>query len=153
MTTPAQPPAPLTEMRLTDEIKDAVNNSFLSGKPIIVAYVAEDGQPSLSYRGSAQAYSDDQLAVWVRNPEGGLQKALSQNNKITLLYRDPETRSMLQFRGIGHIESGEDVRDKVYNSAPEPERNADKEKKGLALIIDLNRVDGFMPGLRVAMRR
>ncbi len=153
MTAPAQPPAPLTDMNLVDEIKTAVNNSFTSGKPIIVAYVDENGQPSLSYRGSAQVYSDNQLAVWVRNPEGGLQNALKKNNHITMLYRDPETRAMLQFRGVGHIESDDPTRSKVYDSSPEPERNADKEKKGLALIVDLERVDGFMPGLRVAMRK
>ena len=105
MTAPAQPPAPLTDMNLVDEIKTAVNSSYTSGKPIIVAYVDENGQPSLSYRGSAQVYSDNQLAVWVRNPEGGLQNALKKNNHITMLYRDPETRAMLQFRGLGHIES------------------------------------------------
>jgi predicted pyridoxine 5'-phosphate oxidase superfamily flavin-nucleotide-binding protein len=153
VTTPAQPPAPLTEMKLTDEIKSVVNNAYTSGKPIIVAYVDESGQPSLSLRGSTQAYSDDQLAIWVRNPEGGLQKALSNNNHITLMYRDPETRSTLQFNGTGHLENSQEVRDTVYNNAPEPERNADKEKKGLPLIIDLQRVDGFMPGVRVAMRK
>ena len=153
MTAPAQPPAPLTDMNLVEEIKNAVNNSFTSGKPIIVAYVDENGQPSLSYRGSAQVYSNNQLAVWVRNPEGGLQNALKKNNHVTMLYRDPETRAMLQFRGVGHIESDDPTRNKVYDSSTEPERNADKEKKGLALIIDLDRVDGFMPGLRVAMRK
>ena len=153
MTTPAQPPAPLTDMKLTDEIKNAVNNAYTSGKPIMVAYVDENGQPSLSFRGSTQAYSDNQLAIWVRNPEGGLQKALQTNNRVTLMYRDPETRSTLQFRGVGHLESSQEIRDTVYNNSPEPERNADKEKKGLPLIIDLERVDGFMPGVRVAMRK
>ncbi|HEX5368771.1 MAG TPA: pyridoxamine 5'-phosphate oxidase family protein [Dehalococcoidia bacterium] len=153
MTAPAQPPAPLTEMNLVDEIKNAVNNAYTGGKPIIVAYVDESGQPSLSFRGSAQVYSDNQLAVWVRNPEGGLQNALKKNNHITMLFRDPETRAMLQFRGQGHIEGDDATRNKVYDSSPEPERNADKEKKGLALIVDLERVDGFMPGLRVAMRK
>jgi uncharacterized protein GlcG (DUF336 family) len=153
MTTPAQPPAPLTEMKLTDDIKTAINDAYTGGKPIIVAYVDENGQPSLSYRGSSQAYSDNQLAVWVRNPEGGLQNALKKNNRITMLYRDPETRSMMQFRGAGHIESADEIRNKVYDSSPEPERNADKEKKGLALIVDLERVDGFMPGVRIAMRK
>jgi hypothetical protein len=60
---------------------------------------------------------------------------------------------MMQFRGAGHIESADEIRNKVYDSSPEPERNADKEKKGLALIVDLERVDGFMPGVRIAMRK
>jgi hypothetical protein len=136
-------------------MKDAVNNSYMSGKPIVVAYVDPDGQPSLSFRGSAQAYSDTALAVWVRNPDGGLLKALPQNARITMMYRDPgpENRAMLVFRGRGRIDESEAARRKVYDSSPEPERNADREEKGKALIVELERVDGFMPGARVMMRK
>jgi predicted pyridoxine 5'-phosphate oxidase superfamily flavin-nucleotide-binding protein len=142
-------------MKLTPEIKNAINNAFTSGKPVLVAYVDEDGQPSLSFRGSTQAYSDNQLAIWVRNPEGGLQKALEKNPRISLMYRDPtpESRSMLQFKGTARREANETERNTVYDNAPEPERNADREKKGFALIIDLEKVDGFFPGGRAAMRK
>jgi len=152
--TQAQPPAPLTEMKLPQELKEAINNAFTNGKPVLVAYVDEDGQPSLSFRGSAQAYSDNQLAVWVRNPEGGLQKALQKNNHVSLMYRDPtpESRTMLQFKGVARVGNDQE-RETVYNNSPEPERNADREKKGFPLIIDLLRVDGFAPGIRVAMRK
>jgi len=141
-------------MKLPQTLKDAVNNAFTSGKPVLVAYVDEEGQPSLSFRGSTQAFSDSALAIWVRNPEGGLQKALGKNPRISLMYRDPtpESRTMLQFKGKARV--GNDAeRETVYNNAPEPERNADREKKGFPLIIDLERVDGFAPGVRVAMRK
>ena len=154
MTQAPPPPAPLTEMKLPQTLKDAVNNAFTSGKPVLVAYVDEEGQPSLSFRGSTQAFSDSALAIWVRNPEGGLQKALGKNPRISLMYRDPtpESRTMLQFKGKARV--GNDAeRETVYNNAPEPERNADREKKGFPLIIDLERVDGFAPGVRVAMRK
>jgi hypothetical protein len=155
MTQAPPPAAPLTEMKLTDDLKNAINSSFTSGKPVLVAYVDADGQPSLSFRGSAIAYSDSQLAIWARNPEGGLQKALAANPRITLMYRDPtpESRSMLQFRGKAHMENADAVREDVYSRIPEAERNADKEKKGGPVIIDLERVDGFAPGVRVAMRK
>ena len=150
----AQPaPTPLTEMKLTDEIKEKVNGALENRTPVIFAYVDENGQASLSFRGSTQAYSDNQLAIWVRNPEGGLQSALPKNAKVTLMYRHPETRTTLQFKGSGRIDDSAAVRDKVYDASPEAERNADAEKKGKALIIDLERVDGTMPGFRVQMRR
>ena len=154
MTQAPPPPAPLTEMKLPAAIKDAVNNAFTGGKPVLVAYVDEDGQPSLSFRGSTQAFSDSALAIWVRNPEGGLQKALNKNPRISLMYRDPtpESRTMLQFKGKARVGNAAE-RETVYNNSPEPERNADREKKGFPLIIDLERVDGFAPGMRVAMRK
>ena len=60
---------------------------------------------------------------------------------------------MLNFQGRGHFESAEDVRNTVYDNSPEPERNADRERKGLALIVDLDRVTGFGPGGRYQMER
>jgi hypothetical protein len=36
---------------------------------------------------------------------------------------------------------------------PTQEQNSDKEKKGSAVVIDLDSVDGMYPGARVAMRK
>ena len=154
-TQPAGQPAapPVTELKLTDEIKTAVDGALNDGTPTVVAYVDQDGQPSLSFRGSTHVYSPNQLAIWVRNPEGGLHKSLEKNNKITVLYRNPQTRAMLQFKGAAHIEAGQDIRDKVYSGSPEREQQADPEKKGFPLIIDLDRVDGMVPPTRFAMRK
>ena len=149
------PPAPvtLTELKLIDEMKTAVNGALLNRTPIVFAYVDGDGQPSLSFRGSTQAYSDDQLAVWVRNPEGGLLAALAGNNRFSLLYRNPENRTTLQFKGQGRIDESEAVRQTVYTNSPEQEQASDKEQKGQAMIIDLDSVEGRVPGFLVKMRR
>jgi hypothetical protein len=148
--TNAQAPAPV---QITPEMREAVNGALAAGNPVIVAYVDESGQPQLSFRGSTQVYSDDQLAIWVRNPEGGLQRALARNPRLTLLYRNPQTRMMLNFQGRGHFDSSDAVRATVYENSPQPEQNADRERKGLALIIDLDRVTGVVPGGRVQMQR
>ena len=153
--TQQQAPEPLTEMKLTDQIKEIVNTSFTSGKPILVAYTDGDGAPSLSFRGSAIAYSDTQLAIWARNPEGGLLKAIGSNPKISMMYRNPgpDDRAMLQVRGVGKVATDDATREQVYNAIPEAEQNSDREKKGSPVIIDLERVDGFVPGARIAMRK
>ena len=149
---PAAAP-PITDLNLTDDIKTAVNSALNDGTPVVVAYVDQEGQPSLSFRGSTHVYSPKQLAIWVRNPEGGLHKSLEKNNKITLLYRNPQTRAMLQFKGSAHIEDAADIREKVYSGSPEREQQADPDKKGFPLIIDLDRVDGAVPPQRFAMRK
>ena len=154
MTTPAPPPT-LTELRLTQALKQLVNTAFDRAKFVSVAYVSLDGRPELSFRGSAQAYSDTQLALWVRNPEGGLSKAIEKNPNITLLYGDfsPESRAIITFRGRGRIDKSEAVRRTVYDNAAAGERDRDKERKGYALIIDLDSVDGFFAGGMLKMRR
>jgi len=142
-----------TPIELNETIANAVNNALTEGKPIVVAYVDDEGQPRLSFRGSTQVYSPSQLAIWVRNPEGGLQRALAKNPRMSLLYRSAEPRMFFNFMGRGHFEPADDVRKKVYESSPQGEQNADKERKGLALVIDLDRVTGVAPGQPVNMQR
>jgi hypothetical protein len=140
-------------IQLTEEMRAAVNGALANGTPVVVAYVDERGQPRLSFRGSTQVYGDDQLAIWVRNPEGGLQQAVAANPRISLLYRNPQPRMMLTFEGRGHFDATEATRTAVYEQAPEAERNLDPERKGLALIVDLDRVTGITPSGRVLMQR
>ena len=127
-------------IKLTDEMKAAVNNAIVDGYPIMVANVDPDGQPNLSFRGSTQAYTDDQLAIWVRNPEGGILKNILVNPKLALMYRNREQRQTWLFHGEAHRDDNAQVREHVYDNSPEVERNADPERKGVAIIIDLARV-------------
>jgi len=147
------PPPPVTEVKLSDEIKEAVNGALANGTPIVVSYVDENGQPNLSFRGSTQGFSDDQLAIWVRNPEGGLLRALDKNPRMSLLYRDPKTRHTYNFQGRAWIDDDAAVRQRVYDSSPEVERNADRQMRGMSIVIDLDRVTGFGFGVRVNMQR
>jgi uncharacterized pyridoxamine 5'-phosphate oxidase family protein len=136
-----------------ETIREAVDHALEQGKPIVVAYVDDQGQPRLSFRGSTQVYGKDQLAIWVRNPEGGLQRAIKNNPRVSLLYRSPEPRMNLNIMGRAHFESSEDVRKKVYESSPQSEQNADRDRKGMALVIDVDRVNGVAPGMPINMQR
>jgi len=59
------------------------------------------------------------------------------------MYRHPTQRVFLQFSGRARIAEGAD-RDRVYDSAPELERKGDPEKKGVGVIIDLDKVEGLL---------
>jgi len=105
--------------------------------------------------GSVQAYSDTQLAIWVRDPTGGILKAVTGGHPhIALLYGElgAQSKAFVTFRGRGRIDSSESVRRKVFDDSPEIERNMDKDRKGVALIIDLDSVDGFCGGNVLKMR-
>jgi hypothetical protein len=145
----------LTELKLTGALKQIVNGALMRGRPLSVAYVDAEGRPSLSFRGSTQAYSDTQLAIWVRNPHDGIVTAIARNSNVTLLYGDldPAGRAFITFRGRARFDDSDAVRRTVYDNAPEGERALDKERKGRPLIIDLDSVDGIMPGAMLKMRR
>src|SRR6202158_4228548 len=125
MTTQQTPPV-LTELTLSPALKETVNTALARGRMMSVAYVSPQGRPELSFRGSVQAYSDTQLAIWVRNPEGGILKAVTSGHPhIALLYGDlgAQSKAFVTFGGRGRVESSEPVRRKVYDNSPEGERN------------------------------
>lgn len=156
MTTPQPAPPAHTDLKLTPALRELVNGALDRGRMLSVAYVGADGRPELSFRGSVQAFSDTQLAIWVRNPEGGIVAAVRGGRPhIALLYGElrPDAKAFVTFRGRGRIDNTEAARRKVYDSSPELERNLDKDRKGVPLVIDLDSVDGFFQGAVLKMRR
>jgi hypothetical protein len=135
-------PPPPSPVKLTDEIKDLVNNSLANNAPMVLGYMGRDGQPNLSLRGSMVAISDTQLAFWSRNPDGGATKATGYNPRMTILYRDTPNRINLLFQGEGRVEPDEAVRNKVFEMMPQIEKDHDEPRRGACVVIDLKSVSG-----------
>jgi hypothetical protein len=138
-------------IELDEEIRQAVNGAFESRNPMVIGYVGDDGAPHLSFRGSTQVFGRDQLAIWVRNPKAGLPAAIQNHPKVTLLYRSSEPRRLFTFTGRARIDAG--VNDVVYANSPKGERDRDPEKKGVAMVIDLDEVFGFGTAGPIRMTR
>jgi hypothetical protein len=158
VTTPP-PMETLTELKINDALKQKVMEAYVPNDwPIIVGYVDEQGRPGLSYRGSVVVVSETQIGVWARNGEGGTASALSKNPNLTLVYREPtpdhgRSAAVVTFRGRGRVDNSEAMRNAVYDTMPQRERDADAEKKGVAIIVDLDSVIGFIAGYRLQMTR
>jgi hypothetical protein len=132
-----------TDLRLTPELHNKINNALADGHPMVLAVVDESGQPRLSFRGSLQTYSDTQLGFWLRNPQGSSLASIRRNSKVALIYRSATT-PLLQFQGNARIATEDAEREQVFNAAPEIERKADPDRKGQAIIIDLTRIEGVL---------
>ena len=122
---------------------------------MIVSYVDENNAPQLSYRGSTQVFSDTALAIWVRDPGGRILESIEKNPKVAMLYGYflPDDRGFMIFRGRARRDDSEAVRTQVYGNAHEFERNQDAERKGVAVVIELDSVSGFFAGNRLDMKR
>jgi hypothetical protein len=138
-------------IQLDDDTREAINGAFAARNFVVLGYVGDEGAPHLSFRGSTQVFGPDQLAIWVRNPDGGLVRAVRTRPKVSLLYRSSEPRRILTFTGRGRVEPG--ANDVVYANAHPAERDRDPEKKGVALIVDLDDVSGFGPSGPIRMTR
>ncbi|HEX5380122.1 MAG TPA: pyridoxamine 5'-phosphate oxidase family protein [Phenylobacterium sp.] len=130
-------------IELNDEIREHVNGALLAGHPMIVATVDAAGKPRISYRGSLQVFSADQLGFWARNAEGSTLESIRGNPHVALMYRQPAQRVVLQFSGRARMAQGAE-RDRIYDLAPEFEQKADPDKKGVAVVIDLDKVEGVL---------
>jgi hypothetical protein len=146
------PPMPVSDLRLTDQLRQLVNEAPTKGLSLLVAAVDVDNQPRLSLRGSLSVYSDTKLCFWARNLEGRIAEGLAKNPRLTLWYRDAPNRHNLVFYGTGRIASDEQTRQVVYKQAIESEQRADAQMKGGAVLIDLTAVEGVGPGGRVNMK-
>lgn len=152
-------PAPTTPLRLTAEVREAVNGALAGQRPMLFAYVDANDQPVLSFRGSTQVFSDTQLALWVRNAGGGLLAAIERNPKVALMYRDEDRKATFQFQGRAWIATEEEDRRRIFAGAAKVEQDHDFARLGVAVVIDLDKVEGYA-GLtsagqvgRVNMRR
>jgi predicted pyridoxine 5'-phosphate oxidase superfamily flavin-nucleotide-binding protein len=152
-------PLPATVLKLPPDLKDLVNNALATRHPMLLSHVDETGQPVLSFRGSTQAFSDDQLAIWIRNQGGGFLRSITKNPKVALMYRDEDRKATYQFQGRARVTTDAADRRAIYDASNKAERDHDFVEAGVAVIIDLDRVEGYAgltpsgPVGRVHMKR
>ena len=147
----AAPSSP-SPLRLTEPMATAINGAMDNGTPTVLGYVNEHGEPKLSFRGTTQTFSDDQLAVWARYEDAGLPTAIQKNPHVSVVYYAQGSGNLI-FEGRAHVEHAAAVRDHVFDHSPVVEQRADPERNGVAIIIDLDKVTGRISGERVNMAR
>ncbi len=130
-------------IHITADLAELINGALASGNAILVAAVDPSGRPLLSFRGSVAVFADDALSFWARGPEGGTVSAIRANPNVALMYRSP-TVPLLRFTGRARVIEPGAESDRAYDLAPEFERNADAEKKGVAVIVELDEVFGVL---------
>jgi hypothetical protein len=146
-------PVPSDGIDLGEDIAEFVNTAFTRGEPLILGYVSPDGRPNVSYRGTIQTHGTDALALWARNPDGGLPKAVPSHPAVSILGNDKATRAHYVFEGRARIVTDPKTRDEIFERSPEFERDLDAGKRGVAIAIELDSVHGGPLGATIAQRR
>lgn len=129
-------------IEITEEMVEGVNTALANRVPCLLATAGNDGWPSMGYRGSMMVYDGSSLAYWERSNKDGLAH-IQENPQVLVMFRNPETRQAWKFYGTATIHTDGDTRESVWDKTVEQERNADPEKKGCAIVIDLNRVTNY----------
>ncbi len=138
------PPAvPARPIALPQDLKRRIDQALAERHPMLVSHVDPQGQPVLTFRGSVQTFSDDQLALWVRSPEGGFVQSIRVNPRIALMYRDEQAKATYQFQGRARVSVEPTHRKTIFERAHLVERAHDFAMLGVAVIVDLDRVEGY----------
>jgi Pyridoxamine 5'-phosphate oxidase len=146
-----------TELVIPEDVARYVNEARDAGKPMVFCYIAPDGRPVASVRGSVHVHSSHELSMWVRHAGGDLAQAIAVNPNVVMLYRDNDDRNTFTLNGRARIVDDEAAREQVYLEGPPGEAPAhDPERKGAAMIIDLDSIEGGnvrVKGPQVTIRR
>ena len=131
-------------MNLTGEVAAAIDGAVLRGQQLALAYVRDDGSPSVSFRGSTYVRSSTELAIWARKRDSGLAVAVAIRERpvcrsCSSRWNGPGAR-YLAIEGRARV-AGE-LNDEVYGVIVEPERQQDPGRTGVAVIIDVEGVAG-----------
>ena len=129
-----------------------INNARIMERTFAVAYTDENGNPSLTYRGSVQVLDDTTLCAWIRQAGGSLARSIARNPKMSLAYRD-EFRAMMIIEGRARIDNSDALRERVWELTPEGEQNHDPARKGVPLIVEVDKMTGYIGGEPLRMAR
>lgn len=136
-------------IQLTDEMREAIDNNRAQGAPVMFATAGKGGMPDVVFKGSAMVWDDEHLAYWER-ARGQTLRNLEENPQVCAFYRNAQTRIGWKFFGVAQLYYEGDLRQRVMDRTIEAELTADPERKGVAVII---RVDRVLQAGKVLMER
>jgi Pyridoxamine 5'-phosphate oxidase len=115
----------------------------------LIGTVLPDGHAQITPRGSTQVYDGDHISLWERG-RGSTTAQLTDGTKVTVFYFNLGARDVLPIGGIVRLygtatvyKSGP-VYDTVWERLIQPEKDWDKEKKGWAVLIKIDRAEDLL---------
>jgi general stress protein 26 len=126
-------------IKMTEEMRDLIDNAIANGTPCILATATRVGEPHMSYRGSMMVFDDASLAFWDRVKRQSLQH-ITENPQVCVLFRHPQKRIIWQFVGEATVYSHGPVRDQVMARTVQPELDRDPERQGVAIVVRVNKI-------------
>jgi hypothetical protein len=108
-----------------------------------MAYCDLENQPVQTFRGSLQVFSDTQLAMWIRSPEGAFIQSIQKNPRVSFVYRNEDTKATYSLQGKARVSNSENDRDIVYGRSAIAEQDHDFAKLGVVVLVDLEKIEGY----------
>ena len=111
---------------------------------VTIATTLADGYAQISPRGSTQVYDDTRLSIWERGV-GRSAAEIHDGTKVTFFYSNFELRAQgmafVRLYGRAKVHRSGPVYDQVWARLIDPEKRQDPDKKGFAVIVEIERVE------------
>ena len=122
-------------------------NSAFPQNVCLLGTIRGDGHANISPRGSILVVDGDTLGLWDRGGRAS-SEALADGVKLSVYFRNTTLSAVARggngllpaggvarFYGTAELHRSGPAYDKVWNDMPQPERDADPDKKGFAVLI------------------
>jgi len=131
---------PVTGVDLT-QFAEIVDNARTDLNTGLVAS-SNEGWPDVAMRGSLMVWDKDHLAWWERGKRETY-AGIEANPRVCVLVRNPtRDKRTLRFYGEARIVADAAERERVWERVVEVEKEQDKDKQGIAVIMRVDRVRG-----------
>jgi hypothetical protein len=133
--------------KIPHALHEHINTAFPTNVALI-ATVLPNGFAQVTARGSTMVFDDEHIALWERG-RGSTSASLQDGSKVTVFFRKPELRAsgvlpkggIARLYGTAKIHKSGPIYDKVWEKLIQPEKNGDPEKKGYAVLIQIERAE------------
>jgi general stress protein 26 len=126
-------------IKLTDDMKERINNAYKDKKYCIWATVSKTGVPSISFRGSTFVWDDEHLAFWERSRQSGADH-IDENSNVVMLYADVAARVGWRFYGQATLFKEGEMRQRIMERTVKDELDKDPDRKGYGVLIRVNKI-------------
>jgi len=133
--------------RIPKTLHEPINTAF-PNDVCLVATVLPSGFAQVSPRGSTQVFDDQHFSLWERG-RGSTADNFADGTKVTIYFRKPQLRAegilpkggIARFYGTARLHKSGAVYEEVWQRLIQPEKDRDPEKKGFAVLIEVERAE------------
>jgi predicted pyridoxine 5'-phosphate oxidase superfamily flavin-nucleotide-binding protein len=133
-------------IKMTPLMKDLLDAALADGTPCLVGTASKDGRPQISPKGSVTVFDDHTLCYWERSHRSS-QARIGENANVMVYYRNPARKEnpyragCIRFHGRARLVASGPEREKAWSLTNHEEQSKDPEKKGAAVLIDLDLIE------------
>jgi hypothetical protein len=128
-------------------LHEHINGAFPDNVCLLGSVLA-NGYAQVTPRGGIMVYDDSHLASWERG-KGQSAAAMADGTKLTVYFRKPQLRAdgvlpkggIARFYGTAKIHHSGPAYDEVWRRLVQPEKDRDPDKKGYAVLIEIERAE------------